>query len=208
MKRCLRLGILGFLWMLAATAYALPEPVVMLDKVTRDVTHELNKKRNELERYPDRLYGMVNHLVLPHVDFEEMARWVAGRNAWQKADANLQRQFVDAFKTLVVRTYASALLSYTDDQTIEFLPLRQDIANKQRIQVESVIKEPGKPPMRMDYRLIKQNEWKVYDIIIEGVSLLKGYQSQYSDEIRTKGLPPVIKKMQYQYKSLLNKKAS
>lgn len=170
------------------------DPVAMLNKVTSSVMKELKEHQSELRRNPDRLYSLVDHLILPHVDFVEMSRWVVGRNAWGKSDSDTQKQFINEFKTLVVRSYARALLEYTD-QEIQFLPLRNAIES-QRIQVSSLIKESGRAPVRMDYRLIQASgTWRVYDIIVEGVSLMQGYRAQFADDLRMGGLEKVTQKI-------------
>lgn len=171
-------------------------PIEMLQNVTQRVMNELRAHdRDDLRRHPNKLYSLVNHLILPHVDFYEMAKWVVGRNAWTLADNQTRDAFIKEFKTLVVRTYANSLLEYTD-QKVEFLPMRESFSGKKRIQVQSLIKEQGRSPLHMDYNLIREeNDWKVYDIIIEGVSLVQGYRAQFSDDIQQGGLTVAIEKM-------------
>lgn len=169
------------------------EPVPMLKGVTHAVLSQLRAHRSELKAHPDRIYRIAEHLIIPHVDFIEMGRWIAGRNAWSKASESEQAAFISAFKTLVVRTYATSLLQYTD-QTVEFMPAKASA--KERMQVSSYIRGGDKGPIKIDYRLIKQEEkWLVYDIVIEGVSLLKGYQAQFSDLARQQGLGAVTQRI-------------
>jgi phospholipid transport system substrate-binding protein len=179
----------------ATPAFSLQDPIVMLKSVTDNVMRELHTHRQEVRQNSGKLYALVDHLILPHVDFSEMARWVVGRNAWKSADNATQNAFVEEFKTMVVRSYARSLLEYTD-QKIEFLPLRGAIEGKQRIKVLSLIKENGKSPIHMDYHLIRaENNWKVYDIIVEGVSLMQGYRAQFAEDIRQGGLAAAIDRM-------------
>lgn len=176
-------------------AFSVQDPISMLQTVTQNVMRELRAHRQEVRNSSSKLYALVDHLILPHVDFSEMARWVVGRSAWKSADDATQNAFVSEFKTMVVRSYARSLLEYTD-QKIEFLPLRGSIGNKQRIQVLSLIKDNGKSPVHMDYHLIREGDvWKVYDIIIEGVSLMQGYRAQFADDIRQGGLRAAIDRM-------------
>lgn len=169
-------------------------PVEMLKGVTNQVMDELRANRDTLQSNPGQLYDLVQRFIIPHADFAEMGRWVVGRNAWQKADSETQQIFIKEFKTLVVRSYAGALLGYTD-QRIEFLPMR-DFTNKTRVQVSTLVKDGVDKPLHLDYRLLKEDgEWKVYDIIIEGVSLMKGYREQFSDEVQAGGLKAVITKI-------------
>jgi phospholipid transport system substrate-binding protein len=195
LKRAIVLICTLFCLASASPAFSNEDPITMLQNVTDNVMRELRAHNQEVRQNSGKLYALVDHLILPHVDFSEMARWVVGRNAWKSADPNTQDAFVAEFKTMVVRSYARSLLEYTD-QTIEFLPFRGTIGDKQRIQVLSLIKENGKSPIRMDYHLIRDGDaWKVYDIIVEGVSLMQGYRAQFADDIRTGGLPAVVKNM-------------
>lgn len=179
----------------ATPAFSAQDPISMLRNVTDSVMRELRTHRQEVRQSSSKLYALVDHLILPHVDFSEMARWVVGRNAWKSADDATQSAFVSEFKTMVVRSYARSLLEYTD-QKIEILPLRGSVGDKQRIQVFSLIKENGKEPVHMDYHLIRAgDEWKVYDIIVEGVSLMQGYRAQFADDIRQGGVKAAINKM-------------
>ncbi len=189
------LGTVGCLVSASFVFSATPDPLSMLRSVTDNVMQELRAHSQEVRQNSNKLYALVDHLILPHVDFSEMARWVVGRSAWKSADDATQSAFIAEFKTMVVRSYARSLLEYTD-QKIEFLPLRGAIGDKQRIQVLSLIKENGKDPIHMDYHLIRDgDDWKVYDIIVEGVSLMQGYRAQFADDIKQGGLKAAIARM-------------
>lgn len=171
------------------------DPILMLRSVTTDVMQALRANSTAIKSNKRKLYEVVDKYILPHVDFDEMAKWVAGKSAWAKASEETKREFVDAFKVLVVRTYATALLGYTDEQ-IDFGKQHID-TSRDRIQVSSRIVRSNKEDVRVDYRLIKhEDDWKVYDIIIEGVSILQGFQAQFSDKIRQEGLSKVSGQIQ------------
>jgi phospholipid transport system substrate-binding protein len=169
------------------------DPIKMLHEITVNVLNALkqNKDPNDLQG----IYSLVNKFILPYVDFNEMSEWVAGRNIWRKASEQNRQEFVNAFKILVVRTYATALNSYTNEK-VEFSKQNPDLT-KNRIQISSVIVREGKENIRLNYRLVKHNnKWYVYDVIIEGVSILQGFQAQFSDKIRQQGLVAVTKQIQ------------
>lgn len=171
------------------------DPIVMLRDVTSQVMQALRANSSTIKNNNRKLYEVVDNYILPHVDFDEMAKWVAGKSAWAKASEETKQEFVDAFKVLVVRTYATALLGYTDEK-IDFGAQHID-TSKDRIQISSRVIRTNKEDVRVDYRLIKHDgEWKVYDIIIEGVSILQGFQAQFSDKIRQEGLNKVIGQIQ------------
>ena len=149
----------------------------------------------QIENKSKKIYDVVDKYILPYVDFNEMSTWVAGRTAWGKASEKSRDRFVAAFKILVVRTYATSLTSYSNE-IVEFSKQKVD-TSKERIQISSHIVRQGKENIRLDYRLIKhENTWLVYDVIIEGVSILQGFQAQFTDEIRQEGIDKVITKIE------------
>jgi len=177
-----------------ATVTATPEdPIIMLREVSTNVLHALQQHKNPKDLKG--IYALVDQYILPYVDFNEMSEWVAGRTIWNKASEQTRKEFINAFQVLVVRTYATALNSYTDEK-VDFPKQAIDV-NKTRIQISSTIVRQGKENIKLDYRLVKKdNKWYVYDIIIEGVSILQGFQAQFSDEIRQQGLQKVIAQIQ------------
>jgi phospholipid transport system substrate-binding protein len=175
---------------------ATPEdPVKMLQDVSNNVLQALRTRKDHSDIKG--VYSLVDKYILPYADFDEMSQWVAGRKIWSKASEQTKQAFMDAFKVLVVRTYATALNSYTNEK-VDFGKQKLDL-NKDRIQVTSTIvrTDAKKENIRVDYRLLKKdNKWYVYDIIIEGVSILQGFQAQFSNEIKQKGLEKVTAQIQ------------
>ncbi len=185
-------SLLCVLWFAGLAMAASDNPVDMLGSVTADVLVQLKSHKADFEAHPDQLQDMMDRLMLPHVDLEGMSRWVVGRTAWTKATPDQQTRFTQQFRHLIINTYSGALSSYRN-QTIEYLPVRGGIVNKDRVQVTSRIHEPGKESLEIIYRLVKKPDgWKVYDIVIEGVSLLKGFQAQFADDIQQKDFNVVI----------------
>jgi phospholipid transport system substrate-binding protein len=170
------------------------DPIKMMQTITSNVQSEIKKNRAAIDRDPTFTYKIIDRIVLPHVDFIEMAKWIAGKAAWNSSSPKDQEAFIREFKILVVRTYSSSLNKYNDEK-VEFFPLQKSASNT-RIQVSSKITRAGKEDIKVDYRLIADNDdWKLYDIVIEGVSILKGFQAQFSEQIRNHGLSAVINKI-------------
>lgn len=177
----------------AQCAFSEQDPIELLKGVTDRMMKELKDNEELLREHPDKISELVNHIAIPHVDFPEMSRWVVGRNAWREASPAVQDEFIDEFSVLVIRTYSRSLLEYLD-YTIEFLPLRdkETMLTKKRIEVTSLLKGEGQQ-LKMNYRLVKSGQsWKVFDIIIENVSLVQGYRAQFSDDIKSNGLPGAV----------------
>jgi phospholipid transport system substrate-binding protein len=188
--------LMTFLFFLkTGSVFAAESPVVMLENVTKNVMIKLKNNSQTLKHEPEQVYPIIDAVILPHIDFAEMARWVVGRNAWHSADNATRECFVDDFKRFVVKNYTHFLVKFRNEKVI-FFPLRQKIKNQRDIQVSSEIQKEDGSPIRMDYRLIRQNNtWKVYDIIIEGVSLLQGYEEQFANAVKTGGVSAVIEEI-------------
>lgn len=166
-----------------------PGPIEMLQQATDGLLSALESNREAIDADAKAVLPIIETQLIPHVDFEYMARWVVGRSAWKKASDAEREDFVQAFRDLLVRTYANVATEYKDE-TITYYPIRGDIEGKKRVQVSSAITQSGREPIEVVYRLnqAKSGEWKLYDIVIEGVSLLKGFQSQFEEKIRQEGL--------------------
>ncbi len=198
LKNSIILGSILFLLSSSNVALSAEDPVKMLKDITQHVLTELKVNYQEIKHEPEKVYSFVNSLVLPHVDFVEMARWVVGRNVWHKASNEARKAFIEEFKMFITKNYTKLLLKCIHEE-IEFFPLREDWKNQRHIQVSSFIKKGNYSSTRMDYQLILQdNKWKVYDILIEGASLLEGYQAQFSEDVQRGGIDTLIEKIRKQ----------
>ena len=167
------------------------DPVQFLHSITDQVLTELKNNKDKNNKHVDKV---VNNLILPNVDFDEMCQWIAGRGTWIKASDSERSDFTKELKQLLTRTYASTLNNYSDEK-IEFQNYGGDTKSK-RIQIKSMVVRPDKENLSVDYRLIAVDDsWKVYDLIIEGVSILQGFRTQFSDDIRMHGLKSVSEKI-------------
>lgn len=161
---------------------------------SEQVLQKLIQEKEELAAHPDRLYGMVNQLIVPHFDFSSMSKWVLGKN-WRNATPEQRQQFIEQFKNLLVRTYAKTLLEYSDEK-ITYLPLESN-ANSNLVVVKTEIQQPsGAGTLPIHYRMhISGGEWKVVDVAVDGVSLVSTYRGSFGSEIRKNGLDALIAKL-------------
>lgn len=166
----------------------------LVKETTSKVLARLRADHDELKANSDRIYPLVEELILPHFDFERMSIWVLGKN-WRLASPEQRKRFTREFQTLLVRTYATALLEYTD-QTIEYLPFRADPEDK-RVTVRTEIIQPGGHNIPLDYRMYRNQDgqWKVYDISVDGVSLVTNYRSSFAAEINRGGIDKLLQKL-------------
>ncbi|NOU20615.1 MAG: ABC transporter substrate-binding protein [Methyloglobulus sp.] len=127
----------------------------------------------------------VDQTIYPHTDFDKISELVLGK-LWKTASSDEQTRFKREFQTLLVRTYSRAFVEFKD-WTVRFLPLEMATgANK--VVVKTEVLQPGLQPISVNYRMILSNgEWKCYDFMIEGVSLVTNYRSTFSNEVKTKG---------------------
>jgi phospholipid transport system substrate-binding protein len=127
----------------------------------------------------------VDQTIYPHTDFDKISELVLGK-LWNSASGDEQARFKQEFKTLLVRTYSRAFVEFKD-WTVRFLPLEMpNGANK--VIVKTEVLQPGLQPISVNYRMLLVNgDWKAYDIMIEGVSLVTNYRSTFSNEVKTKG---------------------
>jgi len=184
------LCILALTGSVAARADMTPENLV---HSTADVIlAEIKKNRQLYANNYDRLYKMAEEKVLPHFDFRRMSQWVLGR-AWRTATAEQRDKFVSEFRDLLVGTYSTALLSYKD-QEIVYLPVPFKPTDTEALVKTEVKQGGGQPniPIHYDFYKNSQGAWKVYDIKIDGVSIVVNYRSVYATKIRDKGLDGLI----------------
>lgn len=183
---CLLFGLTG-------SVAAEPGPVEMLQATTEQVLAVVRKDPAILDD-PDRIRTVADKLVLPHVDFEAMSRWVLGKY-WRQATAQQRVGFIGAFREMLLSSYLRSMTSYRDN-TITFHPLRTPVENG-RVKVHAGITQPGGPIVPLIFRLHKPDvHWLVYDIVVEGVSLVATHRSSISQEVRNSGIDGLIAIMQ------------
>ena len=135
----------------------------------------------------------VDRVISSHVDFDRVSALVLGKN-WKGATQAQKEQFKKEFRMLLVRTYTTAFTEYSDWK-IEYLPLEPGDDDK-KIMVKTLILQSGGHPVAVNYRMVKDgDDWRVYDILIEGVSLLQNYRSSFNDDIEQGSLDALIKKL-------------
>lgn len=165
------------------------------DATTRAIDALLESKP-ELERNPQRIYGFVEEYLLPYFDFEYSSRLVLGRH-WRRASPAERERFEEAFREMLIRTYASAMLQYSD-QEIEFLPYSEPAPEARDTTVRTAV-ETNSGPVPVDYNLRRSPEggWKVFDVVIDGISVVVNYRSTFATEIRRlNGLSGLIEEME------------
>jgi phospholipid transport system substrate-binding protein len=191
------------MWLVSSVAFAGVAPDQLVKKTADDVIEVIKSDKDIQAGNQQKIFALAEEKILPNFDFEKVSRLVLGKN-WTKATPEQQSAFQAEFKTLLLRTYATALSKYKN-QTIEYKPFRLE-PGAETATVKTAIQQPGGEPIAVDYTLSKKgDDWKVYDIVIESVSLVTNYRSQFAQEIRQNGLDSLNKKLAEKNKAATGK---
>ena len=181
------------LFCFSSGVFALEAPDALVKRTAEDVLAIVKTDKDIQAGNQEKIYVLAEEKILPNFNFDRVSRLVLGKN-WTKATPEQKAAFQIEFRSLLLRTYATALSKYKN-QTIDYKPLR--MADGATIaSVKTQILQQGGQPIEVDYSLAKEvDAWKVFDIVIEGVSLVTNYRSQFSTEVRQNGLDSLIKKL-------------
>lgn len=190
------LSLLGSFLLVTSTSRAdeVVEPQALVQNSTEKMLKALKDNEQKLADDPDTIFGLVKDILMPNFDFEKMAKLALGKN-WRGATSAQRDRFISEFRLLLVRTYSTAMLEYTN-QEIRFTPFQGNLAKK-KVSVGMEIIQPGGPsiPMSLSMYLNAENGWKVYDVKIDGISLVTNYRSTFATEIRNGGMDKLIENL-------------
>ena len=189
MIRKLAVAFIAFFASIAAHAQEAPDAMV---RRTTDEVLAIIKADKDLQAGNSRKVAeLAEQKVLPHFDFTRMTRLAVGKN-WQQANDAQKESLTKEFRTMLVRTYSTSLSAYRN-QAIEVKPLKMAAGDKE-VTVRTQVVQPGGPPIPIDYAMEKADSgWKVYDVVIDGASLVTTYRSSFNDQISKGGVDGLIK---------------
>lgn len=186
------------------TPFALSEAVDPLDiikSITDKVLSRVESDKEQLRDNPGEMYNLVSDLVFPNFDFTVMSRFVLG-SYWDEAEVKQKGEFIDQFRKLLVRTYASALLEFSN-QTIEYPSEKNVVKEKTAKIVQEVITQGDS--VTVVYRLHNnKDKWMAFDVSVSGVSLVKTYRGSFMSIIETEGLEQLINSLKEKNKKFGN----
>ena len=175
-------------------------PDALVKSISDDVIGIVKQDKDIKAGNRTKINDLVEAKVLPHFDFARMTALAMGRN-WPKANPAQQQELVTEFRTLLVHTYSGALSTYKNE-AIEFKPLRA-AAGDTDVTVRTQVKRPGSEAVSIDYGMEKTaSGWKVYDVVVGGVSLVTNYRETFNTEIRDSGVDGLIKSLASKNRSL------
>jgi len=193
MRMRLSAALIALLIAVPAFAQALgPEELVR--KMTADVLDSVKADKQLQAGDRKKALALAEKMILPHVDFREATQLAVGK-AWYSATPAQQAQIVEEFRAMLVRIYSNAIDVYRG-QTMRVLPVRMP-AGATDVTVRNQYLSEGRPPVPVEYAMKKTEQgWKIYDITVEGVSLVLTYRSEFENITRSSGVDGLIKRLQ------------
>jgi len=192
--------ILAIIAMCAPFAAAAQEaPDALVKRVTDEVLAIIKADKDLQAGNTQKVVSLAEQKVLPHFDFTRMTRLAVGKN-WQQANDAQKESLTKEFRTMLVRTYSTSLSAYRN-QAIEVKPLKMAAGDKE-VTVRTQVVQQGGPPIPIDYAMEKADSgWKVYDVVIDGASLVTTYRGSFNDQIQKGGIDGLVKTLADRNKS-------
>jgi len=169
-------------------------PQNLMEETSRDMIQAFIDNAQAIKADPAIAHNIINDSLVPKINFPLMSRWVLGKN-WRKATAQQRRVFQSEFKKMVVTFYSTALLQFLQDNEldkdmIKFMPFRGTLNGKYATVRSRVFPPNGAEPVKVNYDLYygKSGQWRVYDVAVEGISLVTSYRSSFKHIISQKGM--------------------
>ena len=179
-----------------STAGAAPVPPDEVVKITTErLQNEIASREKEFRADQTKLYAFVDEVIVPKFDTKYIAQLILARH-WKQASDDQRKRFQAAFKDMLVHSYANALVEYHTQVKAEWQPLRM-APDATDVTVNSRLLRDGKPPLPIGFAMrLKDGEWKVYDIVIEYLSLVTSFRGQVNSEIKRTSLDALIQRLE------------
>jgi phospholipid transport system substrate-binding protein len=188
---------------LAVASVPVDKPDELVKALTEDVLQILRSDDSLKKGDVSRAVESIEKVVLPHFDLRRMTMLAVGRD-WRDASEAQQKRLVDGFYQMLVRTYSNALREFRN-QTVSFRPLRASPEDR-TVRVQTEVRQPGGQPIPVDYMLEKDGKsWKVFDVVVAGVSLVTNYRGTFAQEIRNGGIDGLIRALETRGGELVEK---
>lgn len=192
LKRIIGFLVLGFTLTAAAQELA---PDQLVQKVTEEVLAAIKSDKQLAAGDKQKALKLAEEKVLPYIDFEESTRLAVGR-AWSQATPEQRKQLVGEFRNMLVRTYSNSIEAY-QGQTMKVMPSRGKGEGKDEATVRAQFVRSGGKPLPIEFQMRKESQsWKVYDISVEGISLVLTYRSEFDAVVKQEGIDGLIKRLQ------------
>jgi phospholipid transport system substrate-binding protein len=168
-------------------------PEELVKKITSDVMTAIKTDKQLASGDRQKAIKLAEEKILPHIDFAEATRLAVGR-AWRDATPEQRKRLVEEFRSMLVRTYSNALEGY-EGQEMKVLPSRVKPGETEAT-VRNQFTRAGGKPVPIDYQMRKTDGgWKIYDIAVEGISLVLTYRSEFDQVVKQEGIDGLIKRL-------------
>ena len=186
----------GLILPATAEPAAPPSPSAVLEQAARELITALAAERGRLAAEPRRVQALVDRHITPHVDLVTASRWVLGPH-WRSASREQKKAFIREFHTLLVRFYSAALADYLKGnevrpEMLRFQPVRTDGGGP--VVVRSQVIPPDGEPIPVHYHVhFRRGRWRIYDVSVDGVSMITTYRTSFDTQVRREGLDGLIR---------------
>jgi phospholipid transport system substrate-binding protein len=183
------------LFAFSVTAKAQENPEQLVQKITNDILAAIKSDKQLAAGDKQKALKLAEEKVLPYIDFEEATRLAVGR-AWSQATPEQKKKLVGEFRNMLVRTYSNAIEAY-QGQTLKVLPSRGGKSDaKDEATVRTQFVRAGGQPLPIEFQMRKAEKgWKVFDISVEGISLVLTYRSEFDQVVKQEGIDGLIKRL-------------
>jgi phospholipid transport system substrate-binding protein len=170
-------------------------PRMVVEQAANEVLAILKKDGDKIRNNHDEIVNLANDLILPLFDFDKMSYFVLG-TSWTQATAQQKQDFQREFKRLLIATYTKAISEFSDDREIIYKDTVVSPKNPSIAMVPSEIRQKGGEPIQVAYRMFQtESQWRIYDVVIDGVSLVTNYRANFAGQVRSNGLDGLIASM-------------
>lgn len=174
---------------------SISDPQPLLEKRIHELLVQLRDNSDAIRKDQAVAYRISDELIVPIIDFPRVARLVIGKY-WRDASEQQREQLTREIRDLLVRSYVAAMSSYIDDlvsqsNMIDFQPSHYQPGDR-KASVRANIALGGRPPAEVQYQLYYTGQWKIYDILIEGISLALTYRTTFGEQIKREGIDNLI----------------
>lgn len=192
--------------LVASFAWAQETPDAKVKRITEDVLNIIRSDKSLQNGDTNKVADLIERKVLPNFNFERMTALAIGKD-WRSATPEQQARLTQQFKTLLVRTYSNALTGYKNE-TIRYKNFKMNPSDTQ-VTVQTEVLQPGGQPVQLDYSMENKNgDWKVFDVVVGGISLVTNYRNQFGQEVRNNGIEGLIKVLTEKNSSTQTRKAA
>ncbi|MDH3607792.1 MAG: ABC transporter substrate-binding protein [Gammaproteobacteria bacterium] len=189
--------VVMFAVVLGSYAFAIDDrqPEQIVEDASSKILKTINEENDRLREDPTLINGLINETVIPIIDLDSMGKLILGKY-WKRASEAQRTSFVAEFKDMLIRTYAKSLVDYGHAK-VNVLPARDKEQGKYYTVQSELDVGSGKAPLQVAYifRKNKQTEWKVFDLAVDGLSLVKNFRTSFSQEIRETSLDALIARL-------------